>query len=91
MGHTDPMAVPARKVIQLLRGAIEEAAPPAYQPSDFDGWKERARTALRLAFGEGDQVIARFDDIRYGLSMWSTSTPASAWGQRPGGAASRRA
>lgn len=72
------MAVSAKKVTQLLRTAIDQAGEHC-DPADFKAWKEEARTALRIAFGEGDAVIARFDGIHYTPSLWSPSTPDSVW------------
>ncbi len=67
----------AAKRIELLRAQIDEAN--AGRPSDFKAWRERTRAALRVAVGENHPALERFDGIRYGLMMWSGSTPQSAW------------
>jgi len=61
----------------LLQEAIVDGAGGV--PADFDVWKEQARAALRMAVGEGDPMVDRFDAIRYGLSVWTDGTPQSAF------------
>jgi hypothetical protein len=48
-------------------------------PSDFNEWRELARVALRVALGEDDSTLARFDGISYSLSIVSMNTPDSAF------------
>ena len=46
-------------------------------PRSFSDWQEQSRTALRIAFGEDDPIIARFDDIGYSPTIFSTASPQS--------------
>jgi hypothetical protein len=71
------MGAPSTQVIPLLRRAIEEGDDG--RPGSFNAWHEYARMALRMAFGEGDNYLVRFDAISYSLHAWSESTPQSAW------------
>jgi hypothetical protein len=47
----------------------------------MQGWKERARLAVAAVYGEGSGQLKRFDKIRWSLSMWSDSTPRSAFAE----------
>lgn len=69
----------ADKKIQVLRRQVEEAN--AGVPADFGKWRERTAAALRVALGKDHPVAIQFTDIRYGLSMWTSSTPDSAWAE----------
>lgn len=55
---------------------IEEA--DELPDSDINAWKERARLAVAGAYGDESNQLERFDEIRWSLSMWSSSTPDSA-------------
>jgi len=48
-------------------------------PQDFNEWQEKSRVALRVALGEEDPTLGRFDEIRYSLSMYAMDTPDSAF------------
>ncbi len=67
----------AEKKLELLRGQVEGAA--SGEPEDFEGWRQRTASALRLAMGQGHQLCVNFEDINYGLVMYSLDTPPSAW------------
>lgn len=71
--------IPARasRRIELLKRQIDEAKQG--HPDDFKGWRERTRAALRVTLGQDHPAIERFDDIRYGLAIWTEGTPESAW------------
>lgn len=71
------MSVDPQKAAGLVEQAIELANDG--DPADFYAWREAARVALRIALGEDDPTLARFDDISYSLSMWTDGTPQSAF------------
>lgn len=62
---------------ELLDRAIELANDGS--PTDFNEWRETARVALRVAIGEGDPMLERFDAVKYSLGLWTDSTPQSAF------------
>lgn len=45
----------------------------------FTSWKARAKTVLIQALGREHHLVESFDGIRYTLSVWTTSTPQSAY------------
>jgi Protein of unknown function (Hypoth_ymh) len=47
--------------------------------NELRAWRERARLAVSAVYGEGSDQLKRFDKIRWNLSMWSNSTPQSAF------------
>ncbi len=59
-----------------IRRLIEEA--DGLSDSDINAWKERARLAVAGAYGDESNQVERFDEIRWSLAMWSSSTPDSA-------------
>lgn len=59
-----------------IRRLIEEA--DGLADSEINAWKERARLAVTGAYGDESDPLERFDEIRWSLSMWSSSTPDSA-------------
>ncbi len=65
------------KTLELVERAIELGN--GGDPEDFNEWRETARVALRLALGEDDPTLTRFDAIKYSLGMWTNSTPRSAF------------
>lgn len=67
---------PKLQRIQRLVGQAE-----GLETGKIDGWKERARLAVISTYGEGSTQLERFDDIRWSLGMWSSSTPPSAFDQ----------
>lgn len=73
------MATDPAKARDLLDRAIALANDG--DPADFNEWRETSRVALRVALGEGDPTVARFDDIHYGLMAFTADTPQSAWDQ----------
>lgn len=40
-------------------------------------WKAKVRGVLTAAVGQDDHLVSRFDDVRYTLGMWTSSTPQS--------------
>lgn len=46
---------------------------------EMRAWKERARLAVAAVYGDGSAQVERFDEIRWNLGMWSSSTPSSAF------------
>ena len=61
-----------RRLIQQADGLPQD---------ELQGWKERARLAVAAVYGEGSGQLKRFDKIRWSLSMWSDSTPRSAFAE----------
>jgi hypothetical protein len=53
----------------------------AVTPSDYKAWVQRARLAVAAVYGDPSPQLERFDDIRYGLIMWTDLTPDHAWHQ----------
>ncbi|MEU9821756.1 TIGR02391 family protein [Pseudonocardia alni] len=47
--------------------------------ADFTSWKARGKTVLLTALGKESHLVESWDDISYSLSIWTTSTPRSAW------------
>jgi predicted nucleotide-binding protein len=66
----------ARK-IQLIDQQITEANNG--DPQDFNVWRETTAVVLRTVLGDTSPLYVSFREIQYGLSMFSTSTPAEAW------------
>ncbi|MGI8405730.1 MAG: TIGR02391 family protein [Thermomicrobiales bacterium] len=46
---------------------------------DLESWKAKVRSVFVASLGRDDHLIERFDNVHYWLSMWSTSTPRSAF------------
>ncbi len=44
-------------------------------PAAFDEWQEASRAALRVAFGEGDPMVQRFDGISCTPLAWDGNNP----------------
>lgn len=68
-----------RQNLERLRKLVADAEGVA--PRDRNGWRERARLAITAIYGPDSPELDRFEKIRYSLSMWSTSTPDSAFEQ----------
>ena len=76
--QTGGMATNPGAALDLLHALLaEHEAGEAFMK--FNDWKERGRAALRIGFGESDGVVKRYDDVRYGLMISSSSTPPSDW------------
>lgn len=41
----------------------------------FTAWQGKVRGVLTTALGKDDHLVERFDDVRYSLTIWTTSTP----------------
>ncbi|HJP78232.1 MAG TPA: TIGR02391 family protein [Pseudonocardiaceae bacterium] len=48
---------------------------------EFVAWKSKVRLVLIGALGKDHHTLATFDGVRYSLSMWTDSTPSSAFDQ----------
>jgi hypothetical protein len=60
--------------MNLMKDLVEqEATGEAYQTSG--AWHAHARTGIRLAFGEMDPMMARFDSVPFSPVIWSPETP----------------
>ncbi|MFN2504172.1 MAG: TIGR02391 family protein [Acidimicrobiales bacterium] len=71
------MAADVARARELLDRAVELANDG--NPTNFNEWRETARVALRVALGEGDPMLERFDAVKYSLGIWTDSTPQSAF------------
>lgn len=67
---------PARRVTALRR-QIEEAN--GGRPADFKAWRQRTHAAVRTVMGADHPTVHALDEVSYTLSMWTDSTPDSAW------------
>jgi hypothetical protein len=69
------------KATEHLRALRERALEPAIQgdTSESATWKQNVRSIFVGALGSDHHLVKELDEIRYGLSMWSDGTPASAW------------
>lgn len=67
----------ADKAIEALEALKEEAANQQVTNGGehWTAWKGKVRGVLVAALSKDDHLIDRFDDVRYSLGMWSTSTP----------------
>jgi hypothetical protein len=65
--------------IEELQKLKSEAAEAGYfgQRQGADSWKARVRGIFVKSLGEPNNLIERFDKIRYGLSIVTSSTPDS--------------
>lgn len=72
-GYLD--AVDTERKIELLQQQIDEAA--GGDPEDFTLWRERTGVVLRNVVGDANALYKSFEEVRYSLSAWSTSTPQS--------------
>lgn len=69
------------KAIDSLEGLKQEASTAAVMSGNehLTAWKGKVRGVLVAALGKDDHLIARFDDVRYSLGAFSSSTPRSAF------------
>jgi len=72
-----PSTQQRKKAVALLHGAIEQGNNG--DPANFNEWREHARVALRVAYGEADKALERFDEIAYSLGAFTSKTPDSAF------------
>jgi predicted nucleotide-binding protein len=63
--------------IELLQTQIAEANNG--RPADFESWKRKTATVLRMAFGEGTQHLKDFDGLRFGPGVWFSGMPDTAF------------
>ena len=63
--------------LELLDRQIAEAADGS--PVDLNLWRETTKVVLRNTVGDAHQLYSSFSAIKYTLSVWSDSTPRSAW------------
>lgn len=64
-----------------LRALRERASEPMIQrdTSESATWKQNVRSIFVKALGSDHHLVNKLDHIRYGLSIVTPSTPASAW------------
>lgn len=74
-------AMRASLAITELRKLTDEASEPSVTGGGqaFTSWRARVETVLSRSLGRSHQLVKRFNDVRYGLSVFTTSTPKSAW------------
>lgn len=63
------------RIVDLLNRQIEAANNG--RPDNIKQWREQSRVALRMAFGEGDEMLKRFDKVKYTPSVWTSGMPDS--------------
>ena len=63
--------------LRLLNQQIAEAK--GGKPDNFSTWRERSEVVLRAAVGDGSPLAQRFGDVSYGLNIYSSDTPQSAF------------
>jgi predicted nucleotide-binding protein len=71
------------KKLELLDQQI--AAAQDGQPGDFDVWRQTTEVVLRNVLGDANPLYDSFKNIRYGLSIWTDSTPEEAWARAQAG------
>ncbi|MET9267019.1 TIGR02391 family protein [Amycolatopsis sp. NPDC004079] len=73
----------AKKAIETLQQLKAEAQGPSIRrgSGEYTSWKTRVRSVLIRALGKDHHTLTAFDGVRYGLSMYSSSTPESAFEQ----------
>ncbi|WP_349880719.1 TIGR02391 family protein [Micromonospora sp. HUAS YX12] len=74
--------------IEELKRLKEEASQATFfaRRDGFESWKAQTRAVFVRSLGADNHLIERFDKIRYGLSVYSSSTPRSSFDQaRQGG------
>lgn len=67
--------------VEQLRKLRERASEPSIQ-SDTSAsatWKQNVRSVFAKALGADHHLVSVLDDVQYGLSIVSSSTPDSAW------------
>jgi hypothetical protein len=64
--------------LRKLREAASEASIQS-DTSESLTWKQNVRSIFVKALGSDHHLVTELDDIRYGLSFVTSSTPASAW------------
>ena len=69
--------------LELLQQQIDEAN--SGRPSDFSLWRQRTDVTLRNVLGDANPLYESFTEISYGLSIWTSDTPDSAWEQAEAG------
>jgi predicted nucleotide-binding protein len=67
------------KKLELLDQQI--AAAKDGHPEDFTVWRQTTEVVLRNVLGDTNPLYASFQEIRYGLSIWTDSTPDEAWAE----------
>lgn len=67
----------SEKEIARLRKQIDDARNG--NPENLSAWKQRTAAALRISLGEDHPSYKAFNGVNYTLSIWSNSTPQSAF------------
>lgn len=64
-----------------LRALRERSSEPLIQSDTPESrtWKQNVRSIFAKALGSDHHLLKELDDIRYGLSIVTSSTPTSAW------------
>jgi hypothetical protein len=63
--------------LERLRKVLADA--DGLTPEARNEWRERARLAITATYGAESAELKRFETIRYTLSVWTDSTPDSAF------------
>ena len=65
------------RAIEALGELTLEAEASRLSGASLTAWQGKVRGVLTGALGADDHLIERFDQVRYSLGFWSTSTPDS--------------
>ncbi len=63
----------ARGKLDLLQAQIDEGNDG--RPADFSLWRQKTEVVLRNVVGDANPIYVNFQQIRYGLSVYSSGTP----------------
>jgi predicted nucleotide-binding protein len=72
-----PHTMDRSKKLELLDQQITAAKDG--HPDDFDVWRQTTEVVLRNVLGDANPLYDSFKNVRYGLSMWTDTTPQEAW------------
>jgi hypothetical protein len=72
---------PAVAIEELTKLKAEAEASDGFvrQPGEFESWKGRVRGVFVRALGADNNLVERFDKVRYSLGFWSDRTPQSSF------------
>lgn len=71
---------PAVAVAELQKLKVEaETLPVAGGGEGFTSWRARVESILTRSLGASHHLVMEFNNVRYGLMMFTDATPKSAW------------
>lgn len=69
----------AERAVELLKSCIDDAQAVLSGEGDFKRWRTTTRVTLERIYGSDHTLVDEFDELRYTLSMATSSTPDSAY------------